>query len=266
MRKSVIISTFFILCIIFLSGCGTPKGDPKQVLDNYYQNVKGNNLDAAYNLLTKTNKEKLSKDDFILYMNLNKETSELISIKTTKLKDSKNADIDGNTYKNAVEFDVVEVQKRFFENKESELSYTRSVVNDDGEWKVYIDKNYKEAIPKFYVLIGGMYLDGKGKDKNLNEAAKYFNKAIDLDKNNLETHYLLAMTYSRLKRYDESNQKANELIGKNPNNDIKSDTYTLMGINCEYEGDLKKAREYYKQAIEINPNNEYAKTNINRLK
>lgn len=75
----------------------------------------------------------------------------------------------------SVIFDVVEKLHDHDKDKEESVSYKRSVVVENGEWKVFADKNFGEGIPALQNSIGWLYINGsKIERRNEKEAAKWF--------------------------------------------------------------------------------------------
>jgi len=250
-----------LLFALLLVGC-TPKGDPKEILESYYQNVKDGNLQAAYEKFAEGNKRNISKEDYILYQRLLNECYELKEFKILKSGELKNVEIEGNKYRNVLEFNVTQTVKDFYNNKETSETFKRKVVNDDGVWKLYSEAKIKEAIARCYHAIGWMYAEGKGKDKNLNEAAKAFNEAIKINPDLDNAYYGQAVAYLQLLRYDDSIEKINTYIQKIKDNDELSNAYNVLGLCYLGKNQKQKARESFDRAIKLNPNNEYAKTNL----
>lgn len=262
-----------ILCYILISiftfmlvGCA-PKGDPSQVMNDYYQNIKDGNAEGAYDKLSEASKKNFSKEDFIKWQSASKEVSALKETKVEKSNEYKDKELDGIKYKNVVEFNITEKNQNLSENKEDTLNYKRNVVNDNGTWKVYREKeNGKEVVARGLISLARMYSQGKGKSQDLNQAATILNEALKYDKESGSTYYSLAIVYCDLGRYDESISSINTFLAKQKDNVKKSDGYNVLGNAYLAKNDLTNAREFYKKALELDPNNQYAKTNLESIK
>lgn len=252
--------------ILLLTGC-KPKGDPVKTITTYYQNVIDGNAEGAYEQLSEVTKKNFPKEDFIKYLESNKEIATLKKFKVEKLNEYKNKDIEGTTFKNVVEFSVVEKLQDLYENKEVPLNYKRSVVNDNGVWKVYREKvNVKDDIANNYVQIAYMYAEGKGgKTKDLNQALIILNDALKYNKEYAQIYYALGYSYLGLYRYDEALIAMDEYMSKVTNEIDKSDGYNILGNIYLGKENIDKAKDSYKKALEINPSNQYAKTNLVQL-
>jgi tetratricopeptide (TPR) repeat protein len=260
--KKVLISIFIGIFTFMLVGCA-PKGDPSQVMKDYYQNIKDGNIEGAYDKLSEASKKNFSKEDFIKWQSVSKETSQLKDFKVEKSNEYKDKELDGLKFKNVVEFNITEKIQDLADNKEDSNNYKRNVVNDNGTWKVYRDKeNGKEIVAKALNHLAYMYSEGKGKSKDSNQAAMLLNESLKYNKELAGTYYSLGYVYSDLGRYDESISVLNTYLSKEKDNIKKSDGYNILGNNYVRKNDLSKAKESYNKALELNPNNQYAKTNL----
>lgn len=262
------IKIFMVFIFIFLlAGCGI-KGDPQEVLNQYYQGIKDSNIENTYSTLCKESSNNFSKEDFIKWQDTNKEITSLKEVKLDKINEYKDKEIDGIKFKNVTEFSVTEIIEDFYNDKQDRRNYTRYVVNDDGEWKVYRGKeNGKELVSDSLSSLAWMYIEGKGnKEKDLNKAAMILNESLKYNKDSIIAKYALASTYVKLERYDEAIKSANEYIQKSKENIEKSDGYNVLGIAYEGENQIDKAKECFNKAIKLDANNQYAKTNLERVK
>lgn len=257
--------SFFLILILVLSfslsGCA-PKGDPQEVINSYYQNLMDGNIDAAYNTLASATKKITSKDDFTLYQNLMPEISQFKSFKISKVTDDKNNTLDGITFKNIAAFDVTQTMQYYYLNKDQTTTFRQYVVDDNGTWKIY-RKVTKSDIAYNFGLLGQMYADGKGKDKNLVKAVENFKKAAEVDSESIMPIYSLANVYFQLDRYDDSITEAKMVIDKSKDDKEKSDAYNILGLDYLNKNALSDAKGAFEQALKLNPDNEYAKNNIN---
>lgn len=260
--KKVLISIFIVIFTFMLVGCA-PKGDPSQVMKDYYQNIKDGNIEGAYDKLSEASKKNFSKEDFIKWQSVSKETSQLKDFKVEKSNEYKDKELDGLKFKNVVEFNITEKIQDLADNKENSNNYKRNVINDNGTWKVYKDKeNGKEIVAKELKQLAYMYSQGKGKSKDLNQAAIILNESLKYDKEFARTYYSLGFVYWQLERYDEAISVLNTYLSKEKDNNAKSDGYNVLGNAYLSKKDLTKAKENYNKALELNPNNQYAKTNL----
>lgn len=264
MKKYKLFSSVFLVLIFILVGC-SPKGDPSQALNSYYENIKNKKSEDSYEILSKVSKENIGKDDFTKWHNLQMQTYELKEVTIKKLDEYKNKELDGIKYKNAIEFNVTENIHDNYNDKDINQDYKRYVVNEDGVWTVYKEKtDIKKDIAESMTKLAQMYYDGKGKNEDLNNAASILNEALTISKDYPHSSYLLGTTLSKLGRYDESITNIQEYLNKINDDKEKSNAYNVLGVDYEFKKDYVKAKEYYNQAIELDSNNQYAKTNLER--
>lgn len=254
-----------ILLSILMFGCGSkPNGDPTAFINSYLQEAKDSNLEAAYDKLAAKSKENYSKEEFILRNKLSFEVEPIKEMKTKKVSEGKNREIDGVKYKNFVEYDVTEKMMNLYDNKEETATSKKYVVEENGEWKVHKGINTKDGarigIAKSYNSIGWMYMEGKGKDKNLNEAEAALNEGLKYDKDCSDLYYSLGACYYQLSRYDDSIKMINTYLEKETDNKAKSNGYHLLASNYLMNNSLDKAKEMINKSLELNPSNEAAKT------
>ncbi|APM37369.1 tetratricopeptide repeat protein [Clostridium kluyveri] len=264
-----LLSKLAIMSIVILSvgfvGCA-PKGDPAQVLNSYYDNIKNGDAEAAYDTLAEASKKNFQKEDFIKWIKTQSETYTFKGAKVDKGNEYKNKKLDNVTYENAVEFNVADSSHDNYNNKDTSVNYKRYVVNDNGEWKVYREKeNGKDVLTDSMNDLAWMYIEGKGKDKDLNQGATILNEAIKISPSYNESYYALSYVYSHLERYDESISAANKYIENTKTNEEKSNAYNILGLGYEGKKDYENAKKYFNQAIQLDSNNQYAKTNLQQL-
>lgn len=258
----VVIGTMFLLV-----GC-KPKGDPKEVLNAYYSDIKDGNVEEAYEKLCSKSKENFSKEDFIKWQETMSEYALTNKVTLEELNSYKEKTIDEIEFKNVVEFNVKENTKDLRQNKDVNIDdYTRYVIDDNGEWKLYRGKeNGKELVADSLSILADMYSNGEGgKTENINEAIKILNEALKYDSNKYDIYYSLSTNYYLLNRYDDAKKAINIFLEKATLDEEKSNAYNVQGLLCQSTNKIDDAKEYFKKAIQLDENNEHAKTNLARL-
>lgn len=245
-----------------------PEGEPSDTLINFYQSLVDNNWELTYNLLSDKLKEVTPKEDFMKNQNLIGELGKYKDFKVTVTEKPTALTIENNKFEYAVKakvtFTVIDYTDK---DREKTSTIDRYIVAENKKWKIYIeDYKIKKGIAEKLGQIGYMYWSGKGKEKNLNESAMYLKEAISYDDSNAWLYFCLGNVYEETKRYDLAIESINTSIDKvTDDNELLSNDYNLLGIIYGKQGKVKSAIEAYKKAIEINPNNDYAKDNLRSI-
>lgn len=265
--KSNFTKLLFLIFIVVITmiGCA-PKGNPNEALNEYYKNIKDSNAEGAYATLSEESKKNFSKEDFVKWLNVKKNLSTLKETKIEKANEYKDKELDGVKFKNVVEFNVTEKIQSFSEDKEVTVNSKKHIVNDNGKWKVYRGKeDGKNLVVGALNDLAWMYIDGKGKTKNLNEAATILNDTVKCYPNYNETYYSLAVAYVKLNRYDDTISCVNSYLTKENEDRKKSNAYNVLGLANQGKNQYDKAREYFNEAIKLDSNNQYARTNLENI-
>ncbi|WP_131066080.1 tetratricopeptide repeat protein, partial [Clostridioides difficile] len=232
--------------------------------------IKIKDYEVAYNLLSKDSKENVSLEKFEEYQDT---LFKLQTLKDYKLGEENKVEkykYSNKEYTNLVKIKETDTIKYITENKEDTANFDRYFIIEDNEYKLLWHKDFKRALSSNYVKIARSETE-KDEDKDYNKAAIDIKKAIEIDDKNPLAYYTQSYIYIELQRYDEalkSIDKYLEYLDKN-NEAYKidaSDAYNLRGVIFMSKSEFNKARESYNKALELNPDNEYAKTNLNDIK
>lgn len=258
-----------VLCctVLALAGCGGPKGDPEQVLTEYYQSVQDGEYDTAYALFTEATRNELPKDTYILRQELIMESGEFKDFKIKFKEEKTDLLLNGVKYKTAMGYSVTETSKDYTDDTERSGTLIAFVVNDNNEWKISRDpEEMIDSISDWYCTVGYLYREGRHKEKDPIKAVECYQEAIKWNKDNPWSYYSLGLVLRDLGRYEEAINNLNICIEKSEGDSSgKSDAYNLLGNVYSSKGDYGAARKNYEKALELNPDNEYAKTNLNSL-
>jgi len=253
--RRVALVFFTLLLITTIVGC-SPKGDPKETLETYYSYVTTADYNAAYALLSEADKQVTRKDDFVLYMELSEEVAKLNKVEVKQAE--KNGD--------AMVFDVVENRHDAVENKDKDDTLKRAVVVENGEWRVKVEGKYSELIADQQAKIGSMFLNGNGgKEANPRKAGTWFEDALESDPSYYRAYYGLAASYMKIGLLEEAIEAATEYVKATSDNKEKSNGMNILGICYDGIGDKAKAKESFQKAVELDPENKFAKNNLDRL-
>ena len=134
----------------------------------------------------------------------------------------------------------------------------------------YYKENYKEA-EKWYkkalpMSSGNDYQKGNilySYSKANYQLSKYYSansnitKALELRPDDYDFNWQAGRVYNKQKKYTEAIEKFNFCMNKAESNDDKRNLYFNLGLchkNRKKEGDIKKAIDYYKKALLLDPN------------
>ncbi|MDU5116923.1 DUF4878 domain-containing protein [Clostridium sporogenes] len=185
-NKISLLFVFIFVVSLTLVGCA-PKENPEETLNKYYENIKSGNAEEAYEALCEQSKKDFTEEDFTKWRNTEKEVCELKETKIEKVNEFKGS-LENIEFKNIVEFNATEKVKDLYENKEVEQKHKMYVVNDNGKWKIYLNKKLiKQLTSNDLTQLARMYMYGTGnKTKDLNKAISLLEEAIKLNPNNEE--------------------------------------------------------------------------------
>ncbi|MBN2173256.1 MAG: tetratricopeptide repeat protein [Bacteroidales bacterium] len=97
-------------------------------------------------------------------------------------------------------------------------------------------------------------------EKKNDLAIDYLNNALNIDPDNIESLYYLAMFYQNTERYEKAIQVYHSIVAKDGR--FFYGYYNIGYINLVYLKNFEEAIDYFNKAIEINP--EYADAYYNR--
>ncbi|MFA5383925.1 MAG: stalk domain-containing protein [Eubacteriales bacterium] len=110
---------------------------PEEVINLYCQFLLGRQYGMAYDLLTKDNKNTITKSDFISYMELfDKQFIEKEDTLIEKGKEFTDYVIGGVTYSKVMDFVLIQKYINVSTDKEEVATLHRKVVKSNGNWKV----------------------------------------------------------------------------------------------------------------------------------
>lgn len=191
MKRNLSLICILTMAIFVLVGCG-PKGNPEEILNKYYENIKNSNTEVAYETLSEQSKKDFKKEEFTKWRNTEKEVYKLKEAKIEKGKELKGT-LDGVEFKNIVEFNVAEKGQDLYADKEVEQKHKMYVVNDSGNWKIYLGKQFGKQITSVTLSrLASMYINGKGnKPKDLDKGISILKEAIEIDADNKDFRDML---------------------------------------------------------------------------
>jgi protein O-GlcNAc transferase len=131
--------------------------------------------------------------------------------------------------------------------KENKFQDAKNLLNQ-------LDDNYKTSID-FYNLSGLL----SQSMNELDDAKFFYSKSLDLDKENEEANFNLAILNYKQKKYLESEKLFNHLINKNPNNPIY---YYNLGIIKLDTNNVRSSIDLFSKACNLDNNFYYARHHL----
>lgn len=105
----------------------------------------------------------------------------------------------------------------------------------------------------------GLYLQNHSKFK---DALKMYERTIELNSGYRLAYYNLAYIMIEFENYSDAHKQLDKAIEVDPGYE---NAYNLKGVCYQKEGNLELAREYYNRTISLNPDNPFAKRNLEKL-
>lgn len=251
------------LLLVFLPSCNTTSLE-KQVIHNYKECLSNQQYEKAYNYFCDDMKKNINQEQFIELCKLNRENFKSINYFYAENKEVAPTFI-SEKYSTVVPF-YFTIKSTDFNSKTNSTIYKVFVVNNKGKAELFIENDFKDELKKAYLLIGEKYEKGIVKSIDLNKAANYYFKATQIDIKDRFNPYLaqfrLGEVYIKLNRFDDA-MKIGEWISEQKSDVFfLADSYCLIAKAYRGKGELNKAKEYVKKALEIWPQKDMA-TNQN---
>jgi len=265
MRKKLVL-LISIITLLICTGCGDkPAGEPKDILEQYYQGQLDGNFEASYNLLSSENKEQISLEEFKDWNNISNQLSKTNSFTTTKEEELTGYNYNGKEYKYAFKFITSFKEYDYITEKDTIYESIKIVVSENKEWKVLSEESYRTKYAYLTDYLGWAYREGKSFDKDVNLAISYFLKAIEIDPDYAATYYDIAYAYSYKEQYDKALEYTIIGITKQTDEIALSDLYNMKGTILQAKSDYEEAKKAYNKSLELNPDNVYAGDNLEIL-
>ncbi len=112
-----------------------PAGDPKVLLNEYYQDIADSNHVSAYNVLSDVNKGSYTQDEYVLFYRLLNESIQLRSFRITETERVEEYTVDNKIYDLAVKFNVVQTIYDYSTEREVVDTTTGLVVSENENWE-----------------------------------------------------------------------------------------------------------------------------------
>lgn len=137
------------------------------------------------------------------------------------------------------------------------VEYAKLKLLDEAiaEFKKVLEKkpDYNTA----WLNLGSAY----GDMGNIDEAIKCYQKAVELNPTYAKAYMNLGVAYFQQKKYKEAIEKYNKFIELN-NGKGDENTYNTIAECYKALKDKDNTMKYYKKILEVNPNNEWVKSQL----
>ncbi len=260
-----------VLLALLLTGCTTAvtEEDATELMNAYISNMIEGTYSLNYELLSSNNRENISYDDYYDWQSSLDQLHKVISYTITSVMQYEEYTYDEIMYTNAFEVIYSVKQENYSDGKQTSYEGSKFVIVEGEELRVLdardLEDNYAYAVAD----IGFAYQNGLGMDQDYQQAIQTFKKAIDIDEDSIRSYYGLAYCYSEKMDYEKMLKYVNEGVRHFDNVDFadefKSDFYNLKGVAHENLYEYDSANDAYHEALELNPDNEYAADNLERM-
>ena len=239
----------------------------RQVVLRYYEDFQSGDDESIYELLHPESRSKLGKENIMAWMEQFRETIELESfeIKDIQLKDTLR--MGENSVVDAISVQVFETNRELYTSEilSSEIQYLL-LRNVQGEYRIYFDqRRVLSSMAKNHIIIGAMYIDGLGKDKDLTKGIEHFHKALEIDPTLIEAHYSLGAAYLANREWEQAIVEEEAYLTNSQDDEGRGEAYNIIGIAYQEMGDKAKAREVLEKAVQLNPESPFALDHLNEL-
>lgn len=267
-RFTLILSLAFLFS--FATGCQAGSQEtPQTPLKIYYESLLSNNHGAAYAQLCKADQAVVTAEDFNTWQTLYKQTEEMKAFKLSSGKELDNfKDPFGNRYARAVEFAVTQTDYVHQSKSENTYDYTRTVVLEDGKWKICRGEAadiYQHRLYYGYSTLGSMYEEGKGVEPDPAKALIYYTNALEYNESDMNLYFQTALLNLQAKNPQAAEELCRRALSKQPDPVMASEIQNLMGVSLTMLERKEDAKKAFEEAIKLNPENENALGNLNNI-
>lgn len=258
-----------VLIAILITGC-SPRESASEVAKKYTDRVTSGDYEAAYDLLSKDTKKKVSLERFKEYQNVLIETRKVIGYKLGKEENIGKYKYDKKEYKNLIKLEETYDIKNMLSRKNKSLKMDRYFVVENNRYKLLWHENFKSNLSSRYLDFVYLKLE-EFSEASFKEIAILLKKATDADPRNSDLYYMEASNYMYLDDYDKALLPIDnclKYLDKKSSSYKKkaSDAYNLKGVILMCNKKYDDAKKFLNKSLDINQNNDDAKYNLNTIK
>lgn len=273
-RRSVLISIIggLSIVILLLSGFAIyreyeAKLPARQITLQYYQDFQAGDDESIYELLHPESREKLGKENIMAWLEQLRETIELESYEIKDIQLKATIKIDENSIADGISIQVAETNRDLYTSEilSNDIQFFL-LRNDQGEYRIYFDQGrVLSSMAKNHIIIGAMYIDGLGKEKDLTQGIEHLRKALELEPTLIEAHYSLGVAYLEKREWEQAIVEEETYLTNSQDDEGKGEAYNIIGLAYQEMGDRVKAREAFEQSVQLNPDSLFALSHLNEL-
>lgn len=265
MRKSVFV-ILPLLFILLLTSCTPskpvqPPGPDQELLESYVQLMKSYQYDKTYDLLPPDYQQYTSKEQFIELGKINKQVYKSVNY-SFKIKPKNPNESYPTSYPikyNRIVTYLLTRETVDLENNKNTDTHTAYVMSDGTKWIIAPGDDFKYELQYHYYVLGNYFESGLMVTKDFNKAAEYYLKSTQMGPLRFyiqyNAYFRLGEVYLQLKRYDDAIAVGNNILGqKNIQKFETAQAYCLIAKGYKGKGDLAKAKDAAKKALEFWPN------------
>ncbi|MBY2479104.1 hypothetical protein KWV16_19810 [Clostridioides difficile] len=262
--------------VISVAGC-SQKESASEVAKKYIDRMNSGDYEAAYSLLSKDSKKKISQENLEEFQNILVKTKRIISYKIDKEKTIETYNYDGKKYKNVVKLEETFEIKNLLYKKDDSLKVNRYFVVENNKYKLLLYEDFKKEFGINSMDFAQLKLDDFGL-KIFEEVEVILKKAISINPTDSNLYYAQACNYMRFDGfpdYPDATYDALDSINKSlkfldkKDSDYKknaSNVYNLKGVILMFHKRFDEAQQYFNKALYFNKDNEDSKLNLDTLK
>lgn len=246
-----------------LGGCGKPSGDPKAVVKTYIDSSAiMRNFDPAWDTLAAEHQRKWQKEEFKQRGQLVNQVNLYREVLMDEGKEQGEKELGGVKYPHVVQYTAT-LRGEGNDNKNKAETLTLYAVADQGKWKVYspVLENPQRALAGAYTGVGMTYF----LERSTVQAISYGRKAVQTDETFSRGYQLLGAALIQERRLGEALQAARKGVDVAENDKEKSEALATLGMVMANSGQREQAKSAFREAVQLDQANEYARNSITRL-
>lgn len=242
------------------------RSEARQLILHYYQDFQAGDDASIYELLDPESREKLGKENIMVWLEQLRETMELESFEIKDIQLNNVLWMEENSIDDRITIHVSETNRDLYTSEilSGETQYL--LRNAHGEYRIYLDPaGILRSMAQNHIILGAMYVDGLGKDKDIPQGIEHFHKALEIDPTLIEAHYSLGATYLANREWEKALGEEEAYLSNSQDDEGRGEAYNIIGLSYQEMGDKTKAKAAFEQAVQLNPESPFALNHLNEL-